>query len=181
MSHYREKGLLQASTLFNNKKILTAEHKSFAYLFKIKSYCQVRCFGGINSSFESPFFCELYKVYIHIYTYIYIYIYIYIYNIYIYIHLIIISITVSIYLYLSIYIYVLYVYVCVYIYIYIYINLPVNVIVRLPHPRSGEFEKNFDRLKHVLTKIFIYKFLNKNDKTCQLMEIITKRSQYIHS
>ena len=66
------------------------------------------------------------------------------------------------------------------IYIYIYINLPVNVIVRLPHPRSGEFEKNFDRLKHVLTKIFIYKFLNKTDKTCQLMEIITKRSQYKH-
>ena len=25
-----------------------------------------------------------------------------------------------------------------YIYIYIYINLPVNVIVRLPHPRSGD-------------------------------------------
>ena len=71
-------------------------------------------------------------------------------------------------------------YMYVYIYIYIYINLPVNVIVRLPHPRSGEFEKNFDRLKHVLTKIFIYKFLNKNDKTCQLMEIITKRSQYKH-
>ena len=26
----------------------------------------------------------------------------------------------------------------IYIYIYIYINLPVNVIVRLPHPRSGD-------------------------------------------
>ena len=43
--------------------------------------------------------------------------------------------------YIYIYIYILYVYLYIYIYIYIYIqiyaNLPVNAIVRLPHPRSG--------------------------------------------
>ena len=38
-------------------------------------------------------------------------------------------------IYLSIYIYIyIYIYVCV----YIFTNLPVNVIVRLPHPRSGD-------------------------------------------
>ena len=119
MSHYREKGLLQASTLFNNKKIWTAEHKSFAYLFKIKSYCRVRCFGGINSSFESPFFCELYKVYIHIYTYIYIYIYIY--NIYIYIYTPYNHIYNCIYLSVSIYLYICIICICMCVYIYIYI------------------------------------------------------------
>ena len=36
-------------------------------------------------------------------------------------------------LYLSIYLYI-YIYICV----YIFTNLPVNVIVRLPHPRSGD-------------------------------------------
>ena len=35
------------------------------------------------------------------------------------------------YLYTNLYIY-------IYIYVYIYINLPVNVIVRPPHPRSGD-------------------------------------------
>ena len=30
------------------------------------------------------------------------------------------------------------VYIYIYIYIYIYTNLPVDVIVRLPHPRSGD-------------------------------------------
>ena len=30
------------------------------------------------------------------------------------------------------------VYIYIYIYIYIYTNLPVNAIVRLPHPRSGD-------------------------------------------
>ena len=29
-------------------------------------------------------------------------------------------------------------YLCIYIYIYIHTNLPVNAIVRLPHPRSGD-------------------------------------------
>ena len=29
-------------------------------------------------------------------------------------------------------------YVCVYIYIYIHTNLPMNAIVRLPHPQSGD-------------------------------------------
>ena len=29
-----------------------------------------------------------------------------------------------------------------YIYVYIYTNLPVNAIVRLPHPRSGDGESN---------------------------------------
>ena len=51
----------------------------------------------------------------------YIYVYIYI-NIYMYIH---------IYIHLYKYIY-------IYIYLYIYANLPVNAIVRLPHPRSGD-------------------------------------------
>ena len=32
--------------------------------------------------------------------------------------------------------YIIYIY--KYIYIYIYINFPVNAIVRLPHPRSGD-------------------------------------------
>ena len=50
-----------------------------------------------------------------VYIKIYIYIYIYIFK----------------YIYLNIYIY-------IYIYIFIYTNLPVNVIVRLPHPRSGD-------------------------------------------
>ena len=36
-------------------------------------------------------------------------------------------------MYLYVFIYILY----IYIYIYIYTNLPVNVIVRLSHPRSG--------------------------------------------
>ena len=36
-----------------------------------------------------------------------------------------------------------YIYICIYIYIYIYItNLPVNAIVSLPHPRSGDIEKS---------------------------------------
>ena len=34
------------------------------------------------------------------------------------------------------YIYI-YIFIYIYIYIYIYTNLPVNAIVRLPHPRSG--------------------------------------------
>ena len=47
------------------------------------------------------------------------------------------------YIYISIYVCMyIYIYICMYIYIYIYIyiykNLPVNAIVRLPHPRSGE-------------------------------------------
>ena len=50
---------------------------------------------------------------IYIYIYIYIFIYIYIYNIYIYI------------------------YIYIYINIYIYTKLPVEVIVKLPHPWSG--------------------------------------------
>ena len=32
----------------------------------------------------------------------------------------------------------LYIYIVIYIYIYIYTNLPVNAIVRLLHPRSGD-------------------------------------------
>ena len=42
-----------------------------------------------------------------------------------------------IYIYIFVYVYV-YVYIYIYIYIYIYTNLPVNVIVRLPYPRSGD-------------------------------------------
>ena len=39
---------------------------------------------------------------------------------------------------MSTYIYI-YIYIYIYnIYIYIYANLPVNAIVRLPHPRSGD-------------------------------------------
>ena len=63
------------------------------------------------------------------YTYIYIYIYIYIYT-YIYIY-VCVCVCVCIYIYIYIYIY-------TYIYIYIIKNLPVNVIVRLPHPLSGD-------------------------------------------
>ena len=37
-----------------------------------------------------------------------------------------------------------------------------------------------NRLKNVFTKVFIYKFLNKNDKTWQHMGIKTRSSQYIH-
>ena len=55
-----------------------------------------------------------------------------------------------IYIYITLYIHISYIYIYVYIYIYIYIyiynpmyiyihtNLPVNVIVRLPHPQSGD-------------------------------------------
>ena len=32
----------------------------------------------------------------------------------------------------------IYTYIYIYIYIYIYVNLPVNAIVRLPHPWSGD-------------------------------------------
>ena len=53
---------------------------------------------------------------------------IYIYNIYIY------NIYILEHLYINIYIY--NIYILVHIYIYIYANLPVNVIVRLLHPRS---------------------------------------------
>ena len=46
----------------------------------------------------------------------------------------------QIYIYMYIYIYIIYTYIYtyIYIYIYIYINLPVNAIVRLPHPQSGD-------------------------------------------
>ena len=40
-------------------------------------------------------------------------------------------------IYLSIYLFI-YLSISIYIYIYIYTNLPVNVIVRLPHPRIGD-------------------------------------------
>ena len=61
----------------------------------------------------------------------YIYIYMYIYIIYIYIQL-------YVYTYFQ-----LYVYIYIYIYIYKYANLPINVIVRLPYPQSGESRKCF--------------------------------------
>ena len=32
----------------------------------------------------------------------------------------------------------MYIHIYIYIYIYIYANLPVNVIVKLPHPQSGD-------------------------------------------
>ena len=38
------------------------------------------------------------------------------------------------YVCVNIYIYIIY----IYIYIYTYTNLPLNVIVRLPHPQSGD-------------------------------------------
>ena len=38
------------------------------------------------------------------------------------------------------YIYI-YIYIYIYVYIYIYTNLPVNAIVRLPHPRSRDSQK----------------------------------------
>ena len=53
---------------------------------------------------------------------------------YTYIHILI-----YLYTYIHIYIYIYkYLYIYIYIYIYIYTNLPVNAIVRLPHPRSGD-------------------------------------------
>ena len=46
----------------------------------------------------------------------------------------------NIYIYIYIYIHIyIYIYI-IYIYIYIYTNLPVDVIVRLLHPRSGGVE-----------------------------------------
>ena len=60
-------------------------------------------------------------IYIHIHTYIHTYIHTHTHpHIYIYI-----------YMYIYIYIY-------IYIHVCIYTNLPINVIVRLPHPRSGD-------------------------------------------
>ena len=44
---------------------------------------------------------------------------------------------VGLHIYIHTYIYYIYIYIRIYIYIYIYTNLPVNAIVRLPHPRSG--------------------------------------------
>ena len=40
-------------------------------------------------------------------------------------------------MYMYIYIYI-YKYISVYVYIYIHTNLPVNAIIRQPHPRNGE-------------------------------------------
>ena len=40
----------------------------------------------------------------------------------------------------------------IYIYIYIYTNLPVNVIVRLPHPRSGDSQRQKTFLQGCLTR-----------------------------
>ena len=60
-------------------------------------------------------------MYIYIYTYI--------------IYIAYVCIYVVIWLYVNIYIYI---YIFSYMYIHIYGNLPVNVIVRLPHPRSGD-------------------------------------------
>ena len=67
---------------------------------------------------------EVYKVsngsqYSNIYIYIYIYM-LYVYSLYI----------------LHVYINYIYIYIYIHIHIYIYTNLPVNAIVRLPHPRS---------------------------------------------
>ena len=45
---------------------------------------------------------------------------------------------ISISIYLSIYLYPICISIYMYIYIYLYINLPVNVIVKLSHPRSGD-------------------------------------------
>ena len=51
---------------------------------------------------------------------------------------------------------------CIYIYIYIYTNLPVNTIVRLPHPRSGDSQGQETFLVpsvqyiHIYTYIYIY-------------------------
>ena len=45
------------------------------------------------------------------------------------------------YVYIYIYTYIhtyIYIYIYLYIYIYVHINLPVNAIVRLPHPQSGD-------------------------------------------
>ena len=41
------------------------------------------------------------------------------------------------YMYIYMYIYI-YIYIFSYMYIHIYTDLPVNVIVRLPYPRSGD-------------------------------------------
>ena len=49
-------------------------------------------------------------------------------------YIVCVCIYVVIWLYIYIYIY----YIFSYMYIHIYANLPVNVIVRLPHPRSGD-------------------------------------------
>ena len=44
-----------------------------------------------------------------------------------------------VYMWLYVYIYIyIYIYIFSYMYIHIYANLPVNVIVRLPHPRSRD-------------------------------------------
>ena len=53
------------------------------------------------------------------------------------------------YLYLSIYIYKY-----VYIYIYIYTNLPMDTIVRLPHPRSGDRQEIIDRSGNVFSTLW---------------------------
>ena len=42
-----------------------------------------------------------------------------------------------VYIYIHTYIHI-YIYISIYIYIYVHINLPVNAIVRLPHPQSGD-------------------------------------------
>ena len=34
----------------------------------------------------------------------------------------------------------------IYIYMYIYIHLPLNAIIRLPHPRSGDSQGNYDTM-----------------------------------
>ena len=82
-----------------------------------------------NAPSQLPNSCTWLNIYIYIYINIYIYI---IYNIIYIIYIIYINI----YTYICIYKYVYNIYINIY--IYIYINFPVNAIVRLPHPRSGD-------------------------------------------
>ena len=44
-------------------------------------------------------------------------------------------------------VYMIYTYIHIHIYIYIYTNLPVSDIVRLPHPRSGDSQRQETFLK----------------------------------
>ena len=48
-------------------------------------------------------------------------------------------------------------------YIYIYINLPVNAIVRLPHPRSGDITTEVKEIKSY-SELYTYKFTSNTYK-----------------
>ena len=71
----------------------------------------------LSVAIASCYFFQLLVLYIHIYKHIYL----------------------SIYLHIYIYTYTyIYIYIYIHIHIYIYINLPVDAIVRLSHPWSGD-------------------------------------------